>query len=180
MCQLRTRDFSAKSRAFSRVAFPKAQSSQPVEGRALGFGTPGGFVEGIEGFFILSFHGEGQSEVEIALSVVGIGVAEGLFVDCFLEIGDGFLRVTSSEEEKAVAIVQPEVCGIPAQAFEIIVRRLIGRVAVLLQMKGGEIELFGGGDVFRHFHDAGWFRDGLKLRSFDFMGDQKNGAIGNG
>lgn len=47
-------------------------------------------------------------------------------------------------------------------------------------MKGGEIELFGGGDVFRHFHDAGWFRDGLKLRSFDFMGDQKNGAIGNG
>ncbi|MFQ9393917.1 MAG: hypothetical protein ACLR2E_07115 [Lachnospiraceae bacterium] len=53
-------------------------------------------------------------------------------------------------------------------------------MAVLLQMKGGEIELFGGGDVFRHFHDAGWFRDGLKLRSFDFMGDQKNGAIGNG
>ena len=96
---------------------------------------------------------------------------EGLFVDCFLEIGDGFLRVTSSEEEKAVAIVQPDVCGIPAQAFEIIVCRLIGRVAVLLQMKGGEIELFGGGDVFRHFHDAGWFRDGLKLRSFDFMGE---------
>ena len=95
--------FLGEIQGIFQVAFPKAQSSQPVEGRALGFGTPGGFVESIEGFFILSFRGEGQSEVEIALSVVGIGVAEGLFVACFLEIGDGFIRVSSSEEEKAVA-----------------------------------------------------------------------------
>ena len=107
-------------------------------------------------------------------------LVEGFSGSRFLEIGDAFLHVTSSEEAKTVPIVWPQICGIPAQVFEIIVRRLIGRMTVLFQMKGGEIELLRGRDCFWRFHDAGRFRNGLKLRNLERMGDQQGGTIGNG
>lgn len=53
-------------------------------------------------------------------------------------------------------------------------------MAVLLQMKGGEIELLRGRNRSWRFHDAGRFRNGLKLRGLERVGDQQGGTIGNG
>lgn len=46
-------------------------------------------------------------------------------------------------------------------------------------MKGGEIELLRGRDRFWRFHDAGRFRNGLKLWELERVGDQQGGTIGN-
>ena len=47
-------------------------------------------------------------------------------------------------------------------------------------MKGGEIELLRGRNRSWRFHDAGRFRNGLKLRGLERVGDQQGGTIGNG
>ena len=136
-----------KAQGLLQLPLAGGEAAQPVEPGALGFGAPGGFVKGVKGFPLLAGGLQSQAQVEPALPGVGIGILPRLLCDGRPEIGQARRRLATAVQQQPIAVVQPDVRGVPPQPFQVVVLRVPGGVAVLLQVGGGQVQLLGGGQL---------------------------------
>ena len=115
---------------------------------------------------------ESKPQVIIAFTMIWIRIFPGLFFNCFPEIRNTFLKVSSAVQQKSVSIVQPDIGRIPFQPFQIIVLRGEGGVAVLFQVKTAEIQFFCRFQLFRRKQRICRFRSRLKFRRGFCVGNQ--------
>ena len=149
--------FIRKVQRFCNPSFPETETAQVKIGGACGFSTPDSFVEGIEGFLRPAQHFQGEAQVIVCFPGVGIGVPPGLFSDGGFKIRNAFTDPGVPQQVQAVGIVQPDIGGITAQAFQVIIRWQEGGMTVLLQMLSCQEQLLQGLDFFRLFQRFGRF-----------------------
>lgn len=66
--------------------------------------------------------------------MIGIRILPGLLLNGGFEIKDALFLAAVLIEQKSIAVVEADIGGIPAQAFQIVVGGLESGMAVLLQM----------------------------------------------
>ena len=147
-----------------QIAAPRFQTGQPVEPGTLGLGAPGGFVEGVVGFAVLAVRLQRQPQMEKARALVGVGVLPGLFLNGLFKTGDALPDLSLAEEQQPVAVVQPQVGGVAAQPFPVIVGRVAGGMAVLFEMGRRQIQFLGGAQLLRRAERLGGGGDGPQFR----------------
>ena len=84
-----------------------------------------------------------QPQMEKARALVGVGVLPGLFLNGLFKTGDALPDLSLAEEQQPVAVVQPQVGGVAAQPFPVIVGRVAGGMAVLFEMGRRQIQFLG-------------------------------------
>ena len=155
--------FLREAERLREVSPAHAEAGEMEEGGPGRLAAPDGLEEGVIGlgepFQLL----QGQAQVEISLPGPGIRIAPGLLPDRRAEAVHALIRLPVPEQVQAKRVVQPDIGGIPAKPLPVIIIRQEGRVAVLLQMLTGQIQLLQAPELLRGTERLGGLRNGLVL-----------------
>ena len=136
--------------------------------------VPDAFEKGVERLVKLPLHFQAKAEIVIWLAVVWIRIALRQRLDGAAEIGFAVLKLPVPQQPEAKRIVIANVARIALQRFFIVRGRIVGRVAVLLQMQPGQIELLGRREFLRRQRRFRGLWKRLCFRRFRLIRDQRH------
>ena len=140
--------------------------SQIVEAHLLLGSRPGGLEERIVGIVHLTLIEQAQTQIKVGFAVVGVGVTLGHTLDGGAEIFLALGKEAAAQQQQTVGGVGANIAGIALQDFQIVGIGQVGRVAVLLDVDAGQIQLLDGLDLLRQLgrgHRVGNLLDFLGL-----------------
>ena len=138
-----------------------------VEARLLLGGGPGRLVEGVVGLVVPALIEQRQAEVDICLAVIRVGVALGHARDGRAEVLLRPGEQAAAQQQRAVGVVHADVARVALQRFEVVRVGQVRRVAVLLDVQAGQVELLVGENLLRQLRGGrriGNLVDLLRLR----------------
>ena len=112
-------------------------------------GCPRRLVEGIVGFIVPALIKQGKTEVHHRLAVIRVGVFLRHAFDGLAEVCLAFLKQAAPEEQLTIGVVHADIARVALERLQIIRVGQVCRVAVLLNVQTGQVQLFVGQDFVR-------------------------------
>ena len=155
-----------------RIIAPAVNTGQIVIAAFLLCLCPGGLVKGVICLIRSVLHQQGETQVQVGLTVIGIRVPAGHARNGGAEKGLCLIRFAPAHQEHAIGVVGADVTRIALQRFQIIGIRQVGGMTVLFQMKTGQEQFLAAADLRRFFGGRHGIRDGLNGFGCRFVPEQ--------
>ncbi len=139
----------------------------------LGVPAPARLVEGVEGLLLATQPAEGEAEVVPGLARGGVRVPLREPGYRRLEEGHAIPELAPPQEVEAEGVVASRVARVPLQGLAVVGFGAVGRVAVLLEMDPGQIELLDRPDLPGGLGALRRLGDGFHFLLLDRVGNEE-------